>query len=642
MQSGSISIDAKNIMPVIKRWLYSDKDIFIREMVSNGCDAITKYRIAAGGADEDFRVTVTVDKEARELRFTDNGIGMTAEEVDQFINQVAFSGAEAFLKNYEGADQSGIIGHFGLGFYSAFMVADKVTIDTLSWQDGAQPVIWESEDGMTFTMRDGGRTARGTTITLHIMEGEEEFLEGTRVREVLDRYCGYMAIPIYLEDLEAIRQAEERKAEEAKKKAEKAKDKAEGAAEEAEADDEFDTESAETQEKPINDTHPLWLKAPKDCTDEEYRETYRKLFNTWEDPLFWVHLNVDYPFNLKGILYFPRIRKDFGVNDGEIKLFNRQVFVADNIKEVIPEFLMLLKGAIDCPDLPLNVSRSFLQNDGYVRRLSQLITTKVSDKLNALFNTERKTFEGYWNDIAPFVKYGCTKDEKFFEQVKNILLFKTVGDEYLTLKEYQDKNSEKTEKKVFYTTEPQRQAAAVQLYTERGIDVAVMDTLIDLNFMSFLEYSGGIEGLAFVRVDADIAGLKQDGEDGEPLDDEAMQAYFRKALDLNELTVKSEALADPALPVVLTEEEQVRRYKEMSSYYGQDFPFPSRYTLVLNRRSPAVQKLSKMPEGETRDLLAKQLYDIARLSSRPLEAEDLKAFIARSNQLVEMLADESK
>ena len=642
MQSGSISIDAKNIMPVIKRWLYSDKDIFIREMVSNGCDAITKYRIAAGGADEDFRVTVTVDKEARELRFTDNGIGMTAEEVDQFINQVAFSGAEAFLKNYEGADQSGIIGHFGLGFYSAFMVADKVTIDTLSWQDGAQPVIWESEDGMTFTMRDGGRTARGTTITLHIMEGEEEFLEGTRVREVLDRYCGYMAIPIYLEDLEAIRQAEERKAEEAKKKAEKAKDKAEGAAEEAEADDEFDTESAETQEKPINDTHPLWLKAPKDCTDEEYRETYRKLFNTWEDPLFWVHLNVDYPFNLKGILYFPRIRKDFGVNDGEIKLFNRQVFVADNIKEVIPEFLMLLKGAIDCPDLPLNVSRSFLQNDGYVRRLSQHITKKVADKLNALFNTERKTFEGYWNDIAPFVKYGCTKDEKFFEQVKNILLFKTVGDEYLTLKEYQDKNSEKTEKKVFYTTEPQRQAAAVQLYTERGIDVAVMDTLIDLNFMSFLEYSGGIEGLAFVRVDADIAGLKQDGEDGEPLDDEAMQAYFRKALDLNELTVKSEALADPALPVVLTEEEQVRRYKEMSSYYGQDFPFPSRYTLVLNRRSPAVQKLSKMPEGETRDLLAKQLYDIARLSSRPLEAEDLKAFIARSNQLVEMLADESK
>ena len=642
MQSGNISIDAKNIMPVIKRWLYSDKDIFIREMVSNGCDAITKYKLANPGAEDDFRVTVTVDKEAKELRFTDNGIGMTADEVEKYINQVAFSGAEEFLKNYEGADQSGIIGHFGLGFYSAFMVADKVTIDTLSWQEGAKPVIWESEDGMAFTMRDGGRTTRGTTITLHVMEGEEEFLEGTRVREVLNRYCGYMAIPIYLEDLEAIREAEKRRAEEEKKKAEKAKEAKEGdeskPGDEA-ADDEFNTEAPE--DKPINDTHPLWLKAPKDCTDEEYKAAYHKLFNTWEDPLFWVHLNVDYPFNLKGILYFPRIRKDFGVNDGQIKLFNRQVFVADNIKEVIPEFLMLLKGAIDCPDLPLNVSRSFLQNDGYVRRLSQHITKKVADKLNSLFNTERKTFEGYWNDIAPFVKYGCTKEEKFFEQVKGILLFKTVKDEYLTLKEYQDKNSEKTEKKVFYTTEPQRQAAAVQLYTERGIDVVVMDTLIDLNFMSFLEYSGGIEGLAFVRVDADIAGLKQDGDEGEKLDDEAMQEFFRKALDQKELVVKSEALADPALPVVLTEEEQVRRYKEMSSYYGQDFPFPSRYTLILNRRSPAVQKLEKMPDGETRDLLAKQLYDIARLSSRPLESEDLKAFIARSNKLVEMLAQEN-
>ena len=635
---GSISIDAKNIMPVIKRWLYSDKDIFIREMVSNGCDAITKYKLAVPGSEDDFRVTVTVDKEAGELRFTDNGIGMTAEEVEKYINQVAFSGAEEFLKNYEGADQSGIIGHFGLGFYSAFMVADKVTIDTLSWQDGARPVIWESEDGMSFSMRDGGRTARGTTITLHVMEEEKEFLDGVRVREVLDRYCGYMAVPIYLEDLEAIHQAEERKAEEAKKKAEKAESADDKA---GEAEDEFNTEAGETAEKPINDTHPLWLKAPKDCTDEEYKAAYRKLFNTWEDPLFWVHLNVDYPFNLKGILYFPRIRKDFGVNDGEIKLFNRQVFVADNIKEVIPEFLMLLKGAIDCPDLPLNVSRSFLQNDGYVRRLSQHITKKVADKLNALFNTDRKTYEGYWNDIAPFVKYGCTKDEKFFEQVKNVLLFRTVKDEYLTLKEYQDRNAEKTEKKVFYTTEPQRQAAAVQLYTERGIDVAVMDTLIDLNFMSFMEYSGGVEGLAFVRVDADIAGLRQENGESEPLDDEAMQEYFRKALDMKELTVKSEALADPGLPVVLTEEEQVRRYKEMSSYYGQDFPFPSRYTLVLNRRSPAVQKLSKMPEGETRDLLAHQLYDIARLSSRPLESEDLKAFIARSNKLVELLAGET-
>ena len=643
MQKGSISIDAQNIMPVIKRWLYSDKDIFIREMVSNGCDAITKYRMAAGltGSDDDFRVTVTVDKDAGELRFTDNGIGMTSEEVEKYINQVAFSGAEEFLKNYEGADKSGIIGHFGLGFYSAFMVADKVTIDTLSFTDGAEPVIWESTDGMEFTMQKGGRTERGTTITLHIMPDESEFLDGARVREVLDRYCGYMSVPIYLEDLEAIRKAQERKAEEAKKKAEKAADEGQDKPADA-ADDDFDNLSEEPDDKPINDTHPLWLKAPKDCTDDEYRQTYRKLFHTWEDPLFWVHLNVDYPFNLKGILYFPKIRRDFGVNDGEIKLFNRQVFVADNIKEVIPEFLLLLKGVIDCPDLPLNVSRSFLQNNGYVRRLSQHITKKVADKLNQLFNTERKTYEGYWNDIAPFVKYGCVKDEKFAEQVKDVLLFRTVKDEYLTLKEYQDRNSDKSGKKVLYTTEPQRQAAAVSLYTERGIDVVVMDTLIDLNFMSFIEYGAGSDGVTFARVDADVDSLKDETQDAAQIDTDKLQDYFRTLLDDKELTVKAEALSDEALPVVLVEDEQIRRYKEMSAAYGEKFAFPSRYTLVLNRRSPAVQKLAAMPEGETRDLLSRQLYDVARLSSRPLEADDLKAFIARSNKLVELLAGEAK
>ncbi|MBQ9720412.1 MAG: molecular chaperone HtpG, partial [Oscillospiraceae bacterium] len=383
MQKGNISIDAQNIMPVIKRWLYSDKDIFIREMVSNGCDAVTKYRLVRGAdADqEDLRVTVTVDKENGELRFTDNGIGMTAEEVEKYINQVAFSGAEEFLKNYEGSDdKGGIIGHFGLGFYSAFMVSDKVSIDTLSWQEGAEPVLWESEDGMSFEMREGGRSLRGTTITLHIMEDEKEFLDGFRVREVLDRYCGYMAVPIYLEDLEEQRKAAERKAEAEKKKAEEGKKDDDQNETEADTDD-FNTEADDDVEKPINDTHPLWLKAPRDCTDDEYKAAYRKLFHTWEDPLFWVHLNVDYPFNLKGILYFPKIKRDFGPNDGEIKLFNRQVFVADNIKEVIPEFLMLLKGVIDCPDLPLNVSRSFLQNDGYVKRLSQHITKKVADKL---------------------------------------------------------------------------------------------------------------------------------------------------------------------------------------------------------------------------------------------------------------------
>ena len=613
---GNISIHAQNIMPVIKRWLYSDKDIFIREMVSNGCDAITKYKMLHADTDEDLRVTVTVDKDAGELRFTDNGIGMTAEEVEKYINQVAFSSAEEFLKNYTGDDKGGIIGHFGLGFYSAFMAADKVTIDTLSYQDGATPVLWESEDGMAFTMRDGGRTERGTTIILHITDEEKEFLDGYRVREVLDRYCGYMSVPIYLQDLN-------------KDETKKDPDEPTGTEE----------EEKKKEETPINDVHPLWLKNPKECTEEEYKETYRKLFHTFEEPLFWVHLNVDYPFNLKGILYFPRIKRDFGGQEGEIKLFNRQVFVADNIKEVIPEFLMLLKGVIDCPDLPLNVSRSFLQNDGYVKKLSAHITKKVADKLNGLFNTERKQYETYWDDIHPFVKYGCVRDSKFYDMVKGSLLFKTTKGEYLTLDEYRSRNEGKAEKKVYYTTEANRQAAAVALYTDKGIDVAVMDTLIDMNFMSFMEFGGGNEGLQFVRVDADVSGLTEESDEGKDIDQSAMEKLFRDALGDQELTVKIEALSDHSLPVMLTEEEQVRRYKEMSAMYGQDFGFPSKYTLVLNRLCPTIRALAAMEEGDVSRLLCKQLFDLARLSSRPLEAEDLKDFIARSNELVALMAE---
>ena len=613
---GNISIHAQNIMPVIKRWLYSDKDIFIREMVSNGCDAITKYKMLHADTDEDLRVTVTVDKEAGELRFTDNGIGMTAAEVEKYINQVAFSSAEEFLKNYTGDDKGGIIGHFGLGFYSAFMAADKVTIDTLSYQDGATPVLWESEDGMAFTMRDGGRTERGTTIILHITDEEKEFLDGYRVREVLDRYCGYMSVPIYLQDLN-------------KDETKKDPDEPTGTEE----------EEKKKEETPINDVHPLWLKNPKECTEEEYKETYRKLFHTFEEPLFWVHLNVDYPFNLKGILYFPRIKKDFGGQEGEIKLFNRQVFVADNIKEVIPEFLMLLKGVIDCPDLPLNVSRSFLQNDGYVKKLSAHITKKVADKLNGLFNTERKQYETYWDDIHPFVKYGCVRDSKFYDMVKGSLLFKTTKGEYLTLDEYRARNEGKAEKKVYYTTEQNRQAAAVALYTDKGIDVAVMDTLIDMNFMSFMEFGGGNDGLQFVRVDADVSGLTEESDEGKDIDQSAMEKLVRDALGDQELTVKIEALSDHNLPVMLTEEEQVRRYKEMSAMYGQDFGFPSKYTLVLNRLCPTIRALASMEEGDVSHLLCKQLFDLARLSSRPLEAEDLKDFIARSNELVALMAE---
>ncbi len=611
---GNISIHAQNIMPVIKRWLYSDKDIFIRELVSNGCDAITKYKMLKGDTGEDLRVTVTVDKDNRTLTFTDNGIGMTAEEVDKYINQVAFSSAEEFLKNYTGEEKGGIIGHFGLGFYSAFMAAEKVTIDTLSWQEGAEPVLWQSEDGMAFTMEQGSRTQRGTTIVLHVSEEEKEFCETFRVREVLERYCGFMATPIYLVDVN-----KEEKHEEG-----------------------CDCEEChDHEEKPVNDVNPLWLKNPRECTEEEYKETYKKVFHTFEEPLFWVHLNVDYPFNLKGILYFPRIRKDFGGQEGQIKLFNRQVFVADNIKEVIPEFLMLLKGVLDCPDLPLNVSRSFLQNDGYVKKLSAHITKKVADKLNGLFNTERKQYETYWDDIHPFVKYGCIRDKKFYDMVKPSILYKTTEGEYLTMDEYKARNEGKADKKVFYTTEQNRQAAAVSLYTQKGMDVAVMDTLIDMNFMSFMEFGGDMNETRFVRVDADVSGLTEDSEEGKDIDLSLLEKLFKEALSDDTLTVKMEALADHDLPLLLTEDEQMRRYKEMSAMYGQGMDFPAQYTLILNRLCPTIRSLAAMENEETAHLICRQLFDIARLSSRPLEAKELQDFLARSHQLLSLLADKA-
>lgn len=621
-QQGNISIHAQNIMPIIKRWLYSDKDIFIREMVSNGCDAITKQKMLSPGAEEDWRVTVTLDAEKGELCFSDNGIGMTADEVEKYINQVAFSGAEEFLKNYEGDEKGGIIGHFGLGFYSAFMVADRVTIETLSGAEGAAPVKWTSEDGMSFTMEDGSRTQRGTDVILHISEEEKDFLQEYRVREVLRRYCGFMATPVYFDVV---------------KKEEPAKEGQEG------------EEAAESKEPKgpelINDTPALWLKAPKDCTDEEYKKFYRDVFHTFEDPLFYVHLNVDYPFNLKGILYFPKLTNDFGTREGEIKLFSGQVFVADNIKEVIPEFLMLLKGVIDCPDLPLNVSRSFLQNDGYVKKLSAYITRKVADKLTGLFNTERDSYQKYWDDIHPFVKYGCMRDSKFFDQVKDTLLYKTTKGEYLTLNEYLSKNEGKLGgKKVIYTNDPTRQSASVAMYDAEGIDVAVMDALIDLNFLSFMEYSAGVEGLTFARVDADSQTFQKEMSEEEKKqseeDEKKLADVLHKATGKEDLAVKLASLKDESLPAMLTQEEQGRRFSEMSRIYGQDFKLPETHTLVLNAANPVVKGLLNA-EGneETRSLIAAQLYDLARMSTRPLEKEEVTAFLSRSNKLLELLSE---
>lgn len=625
MEKGSVSIDAQNIMPVIKRWLYSDKDIFLREVVSNGCDAITKYRMTNPDDESEMSVMVTVDKENKTLTISDTGIGMTEDEVKRYINQVAFSGASEFMKKFEGDEKKGdIIGHFGLGFYSVFMVSENVEIETLSCQEGTEPVHWESKDGMDFAISEGHRAAHGTSIILHISDEEKEFLELYRVREVLTRYCGYMAYPIYLMDANA-----------------KPVEREEEIPGETNEDGTPKKRKVVDEPKPslINDTKPLWLKKPSECEDKEYIDFYHKMFG-WEDPLFWVHLNVDYPFNLKGILYFPKLRNDFGKYEGQVKLFAGQVFVADNVKEVIPEFLTLLKGVIDCPDLPLNVSRSFLQNDGTVKKLSAHITKKVADKLCGLFNTERETYQKYWDDIAPFVKFGAMRDQKFYEQVKKAILYKTTDGRYLTLEEYKTGNADKADKKVYYTNDPKRQAASVALYTNRGIDVVVMDHIIDGNFQSFMEYSGGEEGLTFARVDADVSGLLEDSEEGKELNQEMIQAMFRKALGKDDLPVNLQSLSDAELPAMVTEDEQIRRMKEMSRLYGQSFDMPDRFTLVLNRRNKAIQELAaRDPENETTQLLCQQIYDLARMSAQPLEADEITAFLKRSQKLVAMAVE---
>ena len=591
--SGNVSIHAQNIMPIIKKWLYSDKDIFVREIVANGCDAIAKRKIADPDAEVDYRVTVEIDEGKGELRFIDNGIGMTAEEVDKYINQVAFSGAEEFIKQYgdEKNPKGGIIGHFGLGFYSAFMVADKVTIDTLSYKEDASPVKWESADGMQYEISEGERELPGTVITLHLNEDEHDFLQERTVREVLEKYCAFMATPIYLNK----------------------------------------------DEQPINDTHPLWLKNPSECTDEEYKEFYTKVFHEYEAPLFWVHLNVDYPFNLKGILYFPKLRTDFGgVNEGQIKMFSGQVFVADNIKEVIPEFLTLLKGVIDCPDLPLNVSRSFLQNDGYVKKLSAYITRKVADKLTGMFNTERETYQKYWDDINPFIKYGCMKDESFYDRMKDTLLYKLTDGTYMTLAEYLEANKEKAENKVFYATDETLQAAAISLYTEQGIHVALLNSLIDVNFISFLEYKN--TDVKFSRVDADLDGLKSDDSaETEALDEGKLVAMFRDALHDDKLDVSFASLKNETLPAMATEDEQMRRFKDMSRIYGGNFAMPSQVKLALNRRCPVIVALSKREANEDSFEICRQIFDLAQMARQPLEAEAMGKFIERSNKLLAML-----
>ncbi len=615
-QKGNISIHAQNIMPVIKKWLYSDKDIFLRELISNGCDAISKHKVLAAKGEQEardnYRVDVVANEEAGTLTITDNGIGMTAEEIEKYICQVAFSGAEEFLKMYkpEDGDKSGIIGHFGLGFYSAFMVSQKVEIDTLSCTPGAKAVHWASEDGMEYEIESSDRTEVGTSIVLHLNDTDKEFLNLWTLRETLEKYCAFMPTEIYVSEVKKIEADEDGK------------------------------EKAPAAPILINDVHPLWMKKPNECTEEEYKEFYKTVFHDFDEPLFWIHLNAEFPFNLKGILYFPKLKNEFSSSEGVIKLFNNQVFVADNIKEVIPEFLMLLKGVIDCPDLPLNVSRSFLQNDGQVKKISDYITRKVADRLVSEFNTKKADYQNYWKDIHPFVKYGCIRDEKFFERVKSAIIYKTTSGEYLTHKEYKDKNSDGDETIMYYTSDEKRQAQMIEMFTSQGKDVVIMDTLIDNNFMSFLEYAAKEDRIQFRRVDAGIDGLTESAE-ADKEQEEKLQSTFRTVMDDKGLDVKLVSLKSEEMPAMITVEEQSRRFSEMSRAWGGGMQMPEKRTLTLNKKHPLVTFLLNTDgENEKTALVCEQLMDLAEMARQPLVAERMVNFLKRSTKILSLAVEE--
>ena len=612
-QKGSISIHTENIFPIIKKWLYSDKDIFIRELISNGCDAVNKYKKlislgeAKGNTDENYKIKVSIDKENSALIFEDNGIGMTAEEVEKYINQVAFSGAEDFFNTYKDKmnEENDIIGHFGLGFYSSFMVSKKVQIDTLSYKENATPVRWVSEDGLEFELtQSDNRETRGTTITLFLADDSKEFLEEYTVRNIIDKYCSFLPVDIYLETIKT---------------------------EETKEDEVVDT-------TPINDTNPLWLKAPKDCTDEEYKEFYRKVFKTFDEPLFWIHLNVDYPFNLKGILYFPKLKNEFELIEGKVKLYNNEVFVADNIKEVIPEFLLLLKGVIDCPDLPLNVSRSFLQNDRDVSKISKHIVKKVADKLKSLYKNERENYEKFWDDIQVFIKFGCLKDESFYDKVKDSILFKTINSQYITLNDYLENCKEKHENKVFYVSNEEQQSQYIKLFKDYGLDAVILDSTIDNHFISMIEFKN--QGVHFNRIDADLSDIlkENDNEDNKEIRTD-IENLFKDVIGDRINNYSVESLKSEDTPAIILISEQSRRMAEMRSQFaGMDFgmSFEEEKTLVINNNSSIVKKLVSLKDDESKkeqiSLICNQIVDIALLSNKELDE-----FIKRNNQLMSMV-----
>ena len=638
LKQGSISIDTENIFPIIKKWLYSDKDIFIRELISNGCDAVSKHKrlVSLGetaGDDKPYKITVAVSKKNKTLSFSDNGIGMTADEIDKYINQVAFSGAEDFFNKYKDKmeESNDIIGHFGLGFYSAFMVSSNVEIDTLSFASGAKPIKWQSADGMQFEItEDGTRTERGTTIILTLAEDSEEFLDEYHLRSIIKKYCSFLPVEIYIENTDKLEEEAKKKAEETAKKAEEG------------ADNETSEEEPKEEIKPVplNDTNPLWLKSPKDCTDEEYIKFYQQVFNVFDEPLFWIHLNVDYPFNLKGILYFPKLKNEFELVEGKVKLYNNQVFVADNIKEVIPEFLLLLKGVIDCPDLPLNVSRSFLQNDRDVSKISKHIVKKVADKLKSLCKNEREKYESFWDDIQVFIKYGCLKDEGFYDKIKEYILYKDLDGKYITLKDYLEYAKDKHENKVFYVVDKEQQSQYIKLFKEYDLNAVILDCTIDNNFITFLEYKES--GVRFKRIDSDLSDvLKDKDEEKDEKADEEIVNFFKEKIGDRVQKYSVESLKKEDTPAVILISEESRRMMEMQSRFaGLDYGFDLKEekTLVINDRNPLIKKVLSLRDDETKkeavDVICNQIVDLALLANKELGAEELDLFIKRSNELM--------
>ena len=651
IEKGSLSITSENIFPIIKKWLYSDHDIFLRELVSNACDAITKLKkldgIGEWKAPEDnkFRVDIITDSEAKTITVIDNGIGMTADEVKTYINQIAFSGAQSFLEQYKDkTSEEQIIGHFGLGFYSAFMVARRVTIDTLSYKEGEKAVHWASDEGVDFTMEDGDRTERGTKITLYLNDDCYEFANEYRVKEILEKYCSFMPVEIYYTNANAVK------------------------AEKTEVVDDKEAEKKEEAPKPINDIHPLWAKHPNEVSEEDYKEFYRKVFRDYKEPLFWIHLNMDYPFNLKGILYFPKINNEYEAAEGTIKLYNNQVFIADNIKEVIPEFLLLLKGVIDCPDLPLNVSRSALQNDGFVKKISDYITKKVAEKLSGLCKTDRENYEKYWDDISPFIKYGCLKDDKFEEKMKEFILFKDLNDKYVTFDDYvktiepekveeekteeeqeedgAETEPEKPKKIIYYVTDVREQSQYINMFKENGLNAVILEHRIDQPFINALEMKN--DDLKFERIDSKVnASAKNElPEEEVKAMTESLSELFKKALNKDKLEVKVESLKNENVSSMITVSEEVRRMQDMMKQYGMgamgDSPFEMGEVLVLNSNNALVKYLldhKKEADNDKVKLFCEQLYDLAVIANRQLSPEAMTKFIARSNEVLKLLAE---